>query len=103
MKMKNLIVAILLLFTFPTFAQQSNRSLIPYRQGNLWGYANPDKSIAIKPSYDEANWFVAGYAVVKKGTKYGYINEKGEVTDICEGTGAKNDRSYYLERKNKKI
>ncbi|MEI9957239.1 MAG: glycoside hydrolase family 88 protein [Ferruginibacter sp.] len=29
----------------------------------------------------------------------GYINDKGEVADICEGTGAKNDRQYYLDRK----
>jgi len=29
----------------------------------------------------------------------GYINDKGEVTDICEGTGAKNDRQYYFDRK----
>lgn len=28
-----------------------------------------------------------------------YLNEKGEITDVCEGTGAKNDRQYYLDRK----
>lgn len=28
-----------------------------------------------------------------------YINENGDVTDICEGTGAGNDRQYYLDRK----
>lgn len=27
------------------------------------------------------------------------INEKGEVKDVCEGTGKKNDRQYYLDRK----
>jgi len=28
-----------------------------------------------------------------------YINPDGEITDVCEGTGAKNDRQYYLDRK----
>jgi rhamnogalacturonyl hydrolase YesR len=28
-----------------------------------------------------------------------YINDKGEISDVCEGTGAKNDRQYYLDRK----
>lgn len=28
-----------------------------------------------------------------------YINDKGEIKDVCEGTGAKNDRDYYLNRK----
>ncbi|MGC4101879.1 glycoside hydrolase family 88/105 protein [Ferruginibacter sp.] len=28
-----------------------------------------------------------------------YINEEGLITDVCEGTGAKNDRQYYLDRK----
>ena len=28
-----------------------------------------------------------------------YINENAEITDVCEGTGKKNDRQYYLDRK----
>lgn len=28
-----------------------------------------------------------------------YINDNGEISDVCEGTGAKNDRQYYLDRK----
>ena len=32
-------------------------------------------------------------ALVKK------INDRDDVTDICEGTGAKNDHQYYLDRK----
>ena len=27
------------------------------------------------------------------------INDKGDVTDVCEGTNKKNDRQYYLDRK----
>jgi unsaturated rhamnogalacturonyl hydrolase len=28
-----------------------------------------------------------------------YINEDGDVRDVCEGTGKKNDMQYYLDRK----
>jgi len=28
-----------------------------------------------------------------------YINEDGDVTEVCEGTNKKNDRQYYLDRK----
>jgi rhamnogalacturonyl hydrolase YesR len=28
-----------------------------------------------------------------------YINEAGDISDICEGTGKKNDRQYYFDRK----
>ena len=28
-----------------------------------------------------------------------YINEEGEISDVCDGTGAKDDRQYYLDRK----
>ncbi|MBP6022535.1 glycoside hydrolase family 88/105 protein [Ferruginibacter sp.] len=29
----------------------------------------------------------------------GYINYKGEISDVCEGTGAGNTKQYYLDRK----
>jgi unsaturated rhamnogalacturonyl hydrolase len=28
-----------------------------------------------------------------------YINENGDISDVCEGTNKKNDRQYYLDRK----
>lgn len=28
-----------------------------------------------------------------------YINDKGEIAEVCEGTGKRNDRQYYLDRK----
>lgn len=28
-----------------------------------------------------------------------FVNEDGDVTEVCEGTGKKNDRQYYLDRK----
>jgi unsaturated rhamnogalacturonyl hydrolase len=28
-----------------------------------------------------------------------YINDQGDIREVCEGTGAKNDQQYYLDRK----
>ncbi|HEV8286477.1 MAG TPA: glycoside hydrolase family 88 protein [Chitinophagaceae bacterium] len=28
-----------------------------------------------------------------------YINDKGDISEVCEGTNKKNDRQYYLDRK----
>lgn len=39
MNSKRIILAIGLVLTLPAFAQQPDMSLIPYRQGDLWGYA----------------------------------------------------------------
>ncbi len=49
MNSKKIILALLLLITIPVFAQEADMSLIPYRKGDLWGYASPDKKIVIKP------------------------------------------------------
>ena len=57
MNSKNLILVLFLAFAIPVFAQEPDMSLIPYRKGNLWGYAAPDKSIVITPEYEEANIF----------------------------------------------
>lgn len=79
MNSKKLILILLLAFTVPVFAQKADMSLIPYRKGDLWGYASQDKSIIIKPEYEEAQRFYEGFAAVKKGGKYGYINAEGKV------------------------
>ena len=76
---KKLLPVLLMAFALPVFAQREDLRLIPYRKGDLWGYAAADKSILIKPEYSEANLFYAGFASVKKGDKYGYINRDGKV------------------------
>ena len=76
---KKLLFVLFLAFTIPVFAQDADMSLVPYRKGDLWGYAYPDKTIAIKPEYNEADLFYEGFAVVKKGGKYGYVNKDGKV------------------------
>jgi hypothetical protein len=69
-------------------------SLIPYRKGNLWGFATPDKKIFIVPQHDEVFPFRNGYARVRNGTRFGVIDMKGRiivpiafdyVSDMSEG------------------
>ncbi len=98
MKYKYLFFTLLIAFSLPVFAQQPDMSLIPYRQGDLWGYASPDKRIVIKPAYAEAHWFVAGYAVVKKGSMYGYINAAGNVVIPFKFFSAKPFRYGYYDK-----
>lgn len=103
MTSKKLLLVLFLAFTIPVFAQDADMSLIPYRKGDLWGYANPDKSIAIKPEYNEADLFYEGYAVVKKGGKYGYINKEGKVVIPIKYLVAKPFRfGYYAQAANTK-
>ncbi|MEY4925794.1 MAG: hypothetical protein RI894_230 [Bacteroidota bacterium] len=68
-------------------AQLTEFKLIPYRKGELWGYADITKKIVIAPEYTEANFFVEGHAIVRKimdinGKKtgaYGVIDGKNKV------------------------
>jgi len=103
MNSKKLLLAIFIVLTLPVFGQQLDLSLIPFRQGNLWGYASPDRSIVIKPAYDEANWFVSGYAVVKKGNKYGYINRAGKLVIPFKFYAAKPFRYGYFDNAGKHV
>jgi hypothetical protein len=81
-----------------SFAQQIDMSLIPYRQGDKWGYATPEGKVVITPKYNEANWFSEGYAAVKSGSKYGYINKAGTLVIPARYTVAKSFRKGYMPR-----
>lgn len=82
-------------------AQDADMSLIPYRKGNLWGYADADKKIIITPAYEEADFFSEGFAAVKKAGKYGYINKTGKLVIPFRFTVAKPFRVGYLAAANK--
>ena len=103
MNTKILFLAIIMGFALQTYAQRVDMSLIPYRQGDLWGFATPDNKIAIAPKYAEASWFSEGYAVVKLGKKYGYINKVGKMVIPAKYTVAKPFQRGFMmdERKNK--
>ncbi len=77
--MKLLLFTIFLLNIFIS----SSQTLIPYRKGNKWGYANNQLEIVIKPKYKSADFFYNDIARVENNKgKYAYINEKGEL--LCD-------------------
>lgn len=89
--------AILVILQLPLFAQQADFSLVPYRKGNLWGYADRDKNLVIQPVYDEANLFYLGYASVRKGNLFGYINKAGRLVIPYKFYSAKRFRYGYTD------
>lgn len=95
------LLAVLLFTMIQGFTQQIDLSLIPYRQGDKWGYANPGGKIVIAPKYAEANWFSEGYAAVKSGSKYGYINKSGTMVIPARYTVAKSFRKGFMPREGK--
>ena len=101
MKHKILLMVLMIIIIMQSFAQQIDLSLIPYRQGNKWGYASPDNKVIITPKYAEAGWFSEGYAAVKLGSKYGYINKQGKLVIPAKFTVAKSFRKGFMPRAGK--
>ena len=66
-------------FTVAASAQNANENLVPYRMGDKWGFASPEKKVVIAPKYAAVDWFYEGYAAVKVGAKWGYINKAGKL------------------------
>ncbi len=95
---KKFLLAGLLLIAANSFAQQWDMSLIPYRSGDKWGYATADKHVIINPTYKEAQWFSEGYAAVKVGNKYGYINKQGKLVIPAKFTVAKPFRKGFPDK-----
>lgn len=52
--------------------------LIPYRKGNLWGYADSNGTLVIGPKFESADMEYYGLLVVKLNGKWGVINPKGD-------------------------
>lgn len=98
---RNNILFITLLFMSINVFAQTDMSLVPYRSGDKWGYASPDKKIVIQPKYNEASWFAYGFAAVKVGNKYGYINKAGTLVIPARFTVAKPFKKGYLPKLNK--
>jgi hypothetical protein len=47
------------------------QNLIPYRHGDLWGFADPNGKIVIPPVWDEVKRFESGHALVRQCDKWG--------------------------------
>ncbi len=103
MTSKNFLFVLFFAFTVPVFAQAPDMTLIPYRKGDLWGYATADKTIIVTPQFQEAQLFYEGYAAVKKNGKYGYINNSGKTVIPFNYYAAKPFRvGYYALSGNNK-
>ena len=77
--------------------------LIPYRDGELWGYCNPEGVVMIKPRYKSAQFFHGNTAQVSMNTKrtwdnIGLINKKGEeiIAPECTSIDTLSAPGYYL-------
>lgn len=101
MKLKSLMVIAITLISLNSIAQVIDYSLIPYRKGDKWGYADPQRNIVIAPKYNDAQWFSEGLAAVKVGSKWGYINRQGRLVIPAKFTVAKSFRKGYMPRTNK--
>jgi hypothetical protein len=68
----------LFLILLPIYLNAQSTTLIPYRIGYKWGFADTSGNIKIKPKYKSALPFYFGMARVQKGKKYGFINTEGK-------------------------
>lgn len=96
---KNLLFAGLFLFSANVFSQ-TDWTLIPYRQGDKWGYVSENKEVVFAPRYSDASWFSGGFAPVKVGTKWGYIDRSGKMVIPAKYTSAKPFRKGYMPNGN---
>ncbi len=101
MKNKIFITLIALAIGVTAWAQTAADTLVPYRSGDKWGFSTTDKRIVISPAYQEVGWFSEGFAAVKKGNKYGYINRAGKMVIPAKFTVAKPFRKGYMPHKGK--
>ncbi|WP_052594263.1 WG repeat-containing protein [Aureispira sp. CCB-QB1] len=74
-------------------------AIIPFRQGEKWGYCTRDKDFIITPQYDQAAPFVGTIARVMLGDKYGLIDKTGSIVVpiVCDFIGNEYDHSLLNE------
>lgn len=59
------------------FVAQHLPNLIPYREGDRWGFCDSNKKVLIKPQWEKVQRFSNGLAAVEYGNKWGYIDTLG--------------------------
>lgn len=70
-------------------------AVIPFRDGEKWGYCTRDKDLIIKPKYDQAAPFVGKIARVMLGEKHGLIDKTGTeiIPVVCDYIGNYDDNT----------
>lgn len=81
--------------------QLADTSIIPYRQGKLWGYCTPGKKILVMPRFEEASMFYGLLTTVKQDSQYSIINRKGDVLHKSKNwCTTMNDGAHFLTTEN---
>lgn len=75
--MKIIRIAYVLIVSGWLAGQAFGFDLVPFRDGDLWGYADPFGSIVYPPEYKSAGVFRNGIALVQTQDGYGYIAMNG--------------------------
>jgi len=72
---------LLLVFLIKTILGYANEpaTLVPYRQGDLWGYCDIKGNLIIKPQYQSATFFFRKQAIVERSHIFYVINEHNKV------------------------
>ncbi len=83
--MRNLflsLLCILLAFGFSTCrkgATPGTLKIIPYRDGDLWGFVKPGGQIVVPPKYQNAYLYEDGYGRIFEGERSGLVSPDGKV------------------------
>lgn len=64
-------------YYFELFSE-TDKTLIPFRKGDKFGFSYKSKQIAIEPKYDGAKPFSEGLAAVKLNERWGFIDTTGK-------------------------
>jgi hypothetical protein len=92
---------VLLSFLFVHCSQNDN-DLIPFRDGNRWGFSDIDKNIVVPTNYVRVEKFKNGLAKVYLKNKVGMINYEGEeIVPIVYDKIEEFKDGYALYRKGK--
>ncbi|ALD22321.1 hypothetical protein AM218_15270 [Hymenobacter sp. DG25A] len=78
------------LVAFTPAGEWSSGELIPFRQGEKWGYTDRNRRLILPLRYDEAGPFVEELAWVRVAGLYGYIDGSGYAVTPTHFTKASN-------------
>jgi hypothetical protein len=106
--MKNTLLLIVLLFQITIAGAQIKKFLIPFRQGNHWGFSDTSGKIIIQPQYDGTDFLVSnemirtdvGAIITKKGQ--GIISFNGKIVVPAEYEHVAELKGNYVVQKNSK-
>lgn len=82
-------------------------SIIPFRDGEKWGYSDRNKRLLVDPKYTQTFPFVGNIAKIKLNEKYGLVDRTGneiippdceEIGDYYEGVLLNEDGSCFIHR-----